>query len=180
MTVDPAIVLVLRAALALLFSLAAVHKARAPREFRAVLGAYRLLPAVLVGPAAIVLPAVEAALAAALATPRLGAAGLVGAAALLLVYAGAMAVNLARGRRDLDCGCLGFARRRPIGPGLVARNLVLAAAALGGAAAPGLRPLLWVDAVTVGAGTAALAALWVAAEGLHAHTPALARLRGTA
>ncbi len=177
---DPALVLVLRAALALLFALAAVHKARAPREFRAVLGAYRLLPAVLVGPAALALPAVEAALAAALALPAVEGAGLVGAAALLLLYAGAMAVNLARGRRDLDCGCLGPARRRPIGPGLVARNLVLAAAALGGAAAPGRRPLVWVDAITVGAGTAALAALWVAAERLSAHAPALARLRGTA
>ncbi len=177
---DPALVLLLRAALALLFSVAAVHKARALREFRAVVGAYRLLPAGLVAPAAIALPAVETAVATALCTPRLGGAGLLGAAALLLLYAGAMAVNLARGRRDLDCGCLGPARRRPIGPGLVARNLALAAAALGGAAAPGLRPLVWVDAVTVGAGTVALAALWVAAERLAAHAPALARLRGSA
>jgi hypothetical protein len=177
---DPAIVLVLRAALALLFFAAAVHKVRAPSEFRAVLGAYRLLPPALVGPAAVVLPAAEVAVATALSAPGLGATGLAGAAALLLVYAGAVAVNLVRGRRDLDCGCFGPARRQPIGPRLVARNVALAVAAAGGAAAPLPRPLVWLDAVTVGAATVALAALWIAAEGLHAHRPALARLRGTA
>ena len=33
------------------------------------------------------------------------------AAALLALYAGAIAINLIRGRRDIDCGCAGAARR---------------------------------------------------------------------
>ncbi|HLK13052.1 MAG TPA: MauE/DoxX family redox-associated membrane protein [Candidatus Binatia bacterium] len=177
---DPAIVLVLRGALALLFLIAAAHKARDPGRFRAVLADYRLLPARLVAPAAVALPAVEGTLAAALCAPGQRAPGLVGAAALLLLYAGAMAVNLARGRRDVDCGCMGPAAHRPIAPGLVARNVALAAAAVAGLVPTAPRPLVWVDAVTAAGGTAALAALWGAAGRLLANRPALARLRGTA
>ena len=46
---------------------------------------------------------------------------------LLALYAGAMAVNLARGRRDLDCGCAGPGVRRPVGEGLLIRNGALIA-----------------------------------------------------
>ena len=50
-------------------------------------------------------------------------------AILLLLFAAAMAVNLRRGRADIDCGCaLGLLKERISWP-LVARNLVLAAAA---------------------------------------------------
>ena len=45
-----------------------------------------------------------------MATPHAAAA----AALLLALYAGAIGVNLARGRRDIDCGCGGPASRQPI------------------------------------------------------------------
>ncbi len=45
--------------------------------------------------------------------------------ALLALYALAMAINLARGRRDLDCGC-GIVRKS-ISASMVVRNLLLAA-----------------------------------------------------
>ena len=45
---------------------------------------------------------------------------------------------------------------------------------LGGAAS---RPLVWVDALTIGGGIAMLAAAWIAVHRLLANAPALARLR---
>ena len=48
------------------------------------------------------------------------------AAGLLIVYAPGMGVNLARGRRDLDCGCGAAGNRRAIAAWMVWRNLILA------------------------------------------------------
>jgi hypothetical protein len=77
-----------------------------------------------------------------------------------------MAVNLRRGRRDVDCGCFGPARRRPISSTLVARNVALAAAALTVALPVQPRALIWIDAVTITAGVLLLALLYAAIDGL--------------
>ena len=146
--IDPAVDAALRAAFALLFLVAASHKLRDPGRFRTTLAEYRLLP------------------------------GPVAAAAVLAVYGAAIAVNLARGRRHIDCGCVGPAVRRPISGWLVARNAALAAAALAAVAPVRPRPLVWVDALTVMGATATLAALYASVDRLLAHAPALARLRG--
>ena len=171
---DPVLDFVLRATLALLFATAAWHKLRAPRAFAATLAEYRLLPAPLAPVAAALVVAAELAIVIALMVAR--RAGLAGAAALLLVYAAAVAINLLRGRRHIDCGCAGPAARRPISGWLVARNVALAAVALAGLAPVASRGLVWVDAFTVVAATTALAACWTAADRLLA----LARPRETA
>jgi hypothetical protein len=96
-----------------------------------VVGNYRLLPGALIRPVAMALPVVELALAACLLAVPFGtgglalAAGLCGAA-LLLVFALAMAINLRRGRGFIDCGCGHAALRQPLHGLLVLRNLVLA------------------------------------------------------
>jgi hypothetical protein len=71
-------------------------------------------------------------------------------AALLLVYAAAMAVNIVRGRTHIDCGCLGFGTSRAsLGWELVARNMLLAAVALAAAALPvAPRALGAIDAIS--------------------------------
>jgi peroxiredoxin len=56
-------------------------------------------------------------------TARLAAAGALG---LLALFTTAVVVNLARGRRP-DCHCFGQLHSTPVGPGVVARNGVLAA-----------------------------------------------------
>jgi hypothetical protein len=60
-------------------------------------------------------------------TPLRSTAG-VAAACLLLLYAGAMAVNLLRGRSRLDCGC--GSEPEPVSWFLVLRNVVFAGAAM--------------------------------------------------
>jgi hypothetical protein len=163
---DPAIDLTLRAVLGLLFIVATVHKLRDPRTFAATLADYRLLPVRLAGVASAALVGAELAVAAALALHR--RAGLAGAAALLVLYAGAMAINLARGRRHIDCGCAGPAARRSISGRLVVRNLALAGIALVALAPVAPRALLWVDGMTIAAATVALAACWSAMDRLLA------------
>ena len=177
---DPVIDATLRTALALLFFVAAGHKLRDLGRFRATLAEYRLVPAGLVPLAAALVVGAEAAAAGALLVPGARAAGLVSAASLLVVYGAAVAINLARGRRDIDCGCAGPALRRPISGALVGRNAALAALALAGLVPVHPRALLWVDALTVAGATAALAAFYASLDRMIVFAPGLARLRGDA
>lgn len=175
---DPVLAVVLRGALALLFVVAALHKLRDRHAFRATLDAYALLPSGLTAPLARAVPLVELTAAILIVAPRAATAGAVLAVLLLSVYALAMGVNLLRGRRDLDCGCMGPGARSPVGPGLVVRNLVLIAAALVAGFAPlHARALVWVDFVTVPLAVAVLAALYAAVERVLALAPTVASLR---
>jgi Methylamine utilisation protein MauE len=122
---------------ALLFARAAVFKLRDVEAFADTLAAYRILPIDLVEPVARILPALEAACALALLAPWTRSAGEFAAAGLLTVFALAMAVNLMRGRRDIDCGCGDPSRRQPLAWSLVTRNLTFAAALVACAFAPG-------------------------------------------
>jgi len=177
---DPVVDVVVRSALTLLFAAAAVHKLRDRARFRATLAAYRLGPERLAGFASGAVVVAELAVAAGLVSSRARTPALAGAGLLLLAYAAAIAVNLWRGRRDIDCGCLGAAGRETLTWWLVGRNLVLVGVALTARVAVEPRPLVWVDAVTTG-GIVAVAALgWLALDGLLANGPAVARARGLA
>lgn len=175
---DPVLAVVLRGALALLFVVAALHKLRDRDAFRATLDAYALLPSALTAPLARAVPLVELVAALLLVVPRAAAIGASIAVLLLSVYALAMGVNLLRGRRDLECGCMGPGARSPIGPELLVRNLFLIVAALVAGFAPiHARALVWVDFVTVPLAVAVLAALYAAVERVLALAPTVAALR---
>jgi hypothetical protein len=177
---DPAVDAIVRFGLALLFGAAAAHKLRDLVAFRAILDDYRVLPAALVPAAALVVVAAEVATALLVVAPGGRALGALAAAALLALYAAAIAANLARGRRDIDCGCGGPGGRRTLGAGLVVRNVVLAAIALATRVPPRARELAWTDVVTIAGGVAVLAATYAAADALAANRPAMARARGVA
>jgi len=166
--IDPVPQLVLRAALAVLFAAAAVHKLRDVDGFRRALEGYELLPPLWAVPAGGILVAVELGIAVGLWMPRVQAAAGIAAAGLLLLYAAAIAVNLLRGRRDIECGCFGPARRRPISAALVVRNIILAGAALASGLPAEPRPLRWMDAITVAAAVLTIVFLYAAVDGLLA------------
>ncbi len=168
LAVDPALQLVVRAALSLLFAWAALHKLRDVAGFAAALAGYELVPPAWTVPAGVFLIAAEVGVASGVWLPRVAPVAALGAAGLLALYAGAIGVNLVRGRRDIDCGCAGPARRQPISGGLLVRNGALAVAALVGALPAAPRALLWVDGVTIVAAVAVLACLYAAAGGLLA------------
>lgn len=125
LSADPVWVHGAAALLALLLVHAGLVKLRAVAWFRGVVADYRLLPQRLELPAAIGLPLLELLAGVALLLPvSRGPAALL-AAVLFGAYALAMAVNLRRGRRDVDCGCGGRDAVMPLSWWLVARNGVL-------------------------------------------------------
>lgn len=147
MSFDPMVHHVLALAGALLFATAAWHKLRAPAAFGAALSAHRLLPARLVRPFAQWLPLLELALAGLLLVPATAPVAAIPASLLMVLYGAVIAINLLRGRRDLDCGCGGPGGERPLSWGLVVRNLALASG-LGALVLPvSARPLGSLDAV---------------------------------
>jgi len=174
---DPVVDGMLRSALSLLFLVAATHKLRAPATFRAQLGDYQIVPpgAAAATAAAVVAAELTTGSALLLASVRSLAAG--AALGLLCGYSAAIALNLARGRRDIDCGCSGPALRQPLSPWLLARNAVLIGVAAAGLAPLRARTLFWVDSVSVLGGVSVLAALYAASNRMLVHGPALVRLR---
>ncbi|GEN98526.1 hypothetical protein NSE01_03590 [Novosphingobium sediminis] len=110
----------------LVFLQAAHAKLRHRELLAGVIANYRLLPAALVAPAALLLAPAELVIAIGL---LLGGNMLAAGAAimLLLIFAAAMGVNIARGRREIDCGCGRSQLRQPLSWLLVTRNIVLAA-----------------------------------------------------
>lgn len=133
MVVDSLVLLVVSLGLGGLFLLSGAKKLADLAGFRATIDNYHLLPDALSPVAALLLPFAElGAGAVALAgLLRQDLPGLLPAALLLFLYAGAMGVNVARGRTHVDCGCLGFgASRSTIGWSLVLRNMFLGALAL--------------------------------------------------
>ena len=176
LAIDPALQLTLRAALSLLFVWAASHKLADRAGFRSTLAEYELLRARWLEAVAVLLMSAEVGVATALWFPTVAAIGALAAGGLLVLYAGAIAINLRRGRRHIDCGCTGAAGRQPLSGWLVARNGLLVCTALAAALPAGGRALTWVDDLTVVAGVAALALLYAAADGLLAAAPTTAAL----
>jgi hypothetical protein len=111
----------------LVFLFAAIGKLRHRDLLPGVIANYRLLPDVLVKPVALVLPVAELLVAAGLLLGNQPAAPLA-AMALLLVFAAAMAINIRRGRRHIDCGCGHAGLRQDLGWAMVGRNLIMALA----------------------------------------------------
>ena len=175
---DPALHAVLRLSLALLLLGASLHKIRDFAGFRAALDGYRLLPAGWTGAAAALLLLSESGIGTALLLPGSRTTPALAAALLLGLYSAAIAVNLARGRREIDCGCGGPGSRRPLSEALIARNAALIAVAAACALPPMDRPLIGLDALTIVGGAVLLALLYAALDAVVANGPRLRELRG--
>jgi hypothetical protein len=177
--IDPAIGALLAGALALLFMSAAFNKLRSLQRFAEAFRAYRLLPEA-VARLSWLVPALELMAGVGLLARRSRAGASAAGAVLLLAYAAAIAINLWRGRRDLACGCGGPHERRPIAAWMLWRNLLLAGL-LGALLLPWInRPMAAADAITIGAGIAVAALLYMSLDRLLAQiTPRTALLRGS-
>lgn len=153
--------------IAFLFVSAGIQKLRDLNHFSGIVVAYRLLPQTLARQVAWLIPCLELAVAMLL----LGWSGQQPAAALpaatlLILYASGLAINLARGRRDLDCGCVSARGRRPIAAWMVWRNLLLALA-LGISALPwSPRALSGADLMILACAVTVTATLYAAVDRL--------------
>jgi hypothetical protein len=174
-TLDPALAWTVRLVAACLLATAARAKLEALEPFAGVVRNYKLLPAPLARPVAYLIPPLELLIATTLVVVPSSVAALWAAAALLLGFAAAMAINLIRGRADIDCGCFIGLMRRPLAWGLVARNLLLAVALLAVACTPpASRVLVWLDLVTIAAGCASLLLIWAITGRLFGAAPGTA------
>jgi hypothetical protein len=135
----------------LLFASASFGKFRGWHDFKGVLGAYELLPSFFVPAAAGAIVVAESVTAVALLAGWNTFVSSVLAAALLTVFAVAMSINLARGRRSIDCGCFRSVKQ-PLEWRLVVRNVGLAVAILGSSvfAMPIQEPQRWLQAMPAG------------------------------
>jgi len=168
-TIDPVPAAIMTLSLAALWLAAGLHKLADLKAFERSLEAYDIAPRAMLPLLGRLLPALELALAAGLliarARPVAGAVG----ALLLTGYGAAIVFNLRRGRRDLDCGCMGFGARSQISPALVWRNAIAAVASLSAGLLPRTERLSgWMDAWTIVAGVVVIALLYLAMEGLRA------------
>ncbi|MCF6275117.1 MAG: hypothetical protein L3J05_05075 [Robiginitomaculum sp.] len=128
MVFDPFISMFIRAGFALLFVLTAVHKLRDMGAFKTVMSGYKIAPQKLVPLLGFSLPTIELSIAVLLIAYPLP--GILGAGALLGLYALLMAFNIARGHVHIDCGCFWGSANAEFSSltwGQVMRNVVLVA-----------------------------------------------------
>ena len=126
---EPVIHWVISLSLAMLWSAAAWHKLQDRAGFTRALLAYELLSPSLSRLAGQLLPLLEALIAVCLLVPASRAPAALLSATLLVTYGMAMAVNLMRGKADIDCGCAGSAAQL-ISWWLVLRNVIVCCASL--------------------------------------------------
>jgi hypothetical protein len=164
--IDPVIELTFRVGLALLFAAAACHKMSDRARFGAALRAYGLLPLWLASLVARLLPLVEAFIAIGLLHPLTRRAATFGAISTLVLYTGAIAANLLRGRREIDCGCFASSARAPLSGWLLARNAILIGTAIALVMPLRARALTWIDVMTTLTALVTLSLLWAATQRL--------------
>jgi len=174
---DPVLARILTSAVSLVLPVGAYQKLRQWEIFRAALANYGLLPDALVAPTALSLPVLELIAGIALLADPFRAAGSALSVAVLLAVTGAVAINVSRGRVDIDCGCGGLEGRQRLSWGLVARNAALMLAAAIGAQGGAARELHWIDYGTIAFGTIALYGLYACTSQLLANRPGLYELR---
>lgn len=167
---DPLASITLSTAMSVLLSMTALHKFTDRQAFAWVLATYQLVPRRLQPAFATLIPLAEASAAVLLlldASRRLGATL---ATLLLVAFTLAMAVNLVRGRRDLDCGCgLSFdGRSESLSEALLARNAVLICAMGAVSFSVATRPAIAVDHFNGVLGGVLLALLFATAARLLA------------
>lgn len=172
--IDPILIHVSAASLAGIFLLGSLEKLRNFIGFQGVVSDYALLPMGLIVPFAAVFVTAEIAAGILLLIPATRPMGAVVAELLLLTGTLGMAINLLRGRRDIDCGCGGYTDK----PGgltwwLVARNGLLLGLALPALLANQAvaRMLAWTDGLTfVGATLAVLGLYFSLNQLIDSHT----------
>lgn len=163
---DPVFDIAIRGALTTLLLVAAWHKLRDPIGFWQAVSGYQLLREKLEQPVARLIPLMEIALAFSFVVFPASPLPIVAAMALWLLYGSAIAVNLLRGRTELDCGCGGIGADQTIHWGLVLRNGVLTLVT-GFLLFPRMtRELVWFDYAAAGFACLLLLLIYATAEHL--------------
>lgn len=167
--IDPLYGLTARIFLGLFFLVAALHKVRGRQAFEAALRGYAFLPAALLRPAALLLLASEVLVGTLLMLPGSPVVAGLAATALLALYFSAIAANLVRRRRHIDCGCSFDGKTSMISGWHLVRIGTLAALALLPLAGVSSRILNGFDMLNLGGAVVVLAVLYAATDALLAN-----------
>lgn len=178
--VDPLFWQVARWLLFGVFAAALWHKLRARESFTVVVDDYRLLPRKVAPIAAVTVMGLEALVLAGLCFVVTARPAAILAIVLLGIYASAIGINLIRGRRDIDCGCMGPAGgsqdRHRLSPWLLVRNIALIALGAVVMLPTSGRELFWLDTAGIGAGAALALLIYFTSDQLLANRPLLDRM----
>lgn len=174
--IDPVAIWIAALSLAIIFVASAALKLADLGQFRGAVVNYRILPEAIAGAVAPMIPVAELAGAVGILLPETHAMAAALMVAMLIAFTAAIAANLIRGRRHVDCGCFGAALRQELSWWLVARNAALAILAIVAADGGDGRVLARFDIVTIGFGAASIVLLYSAANYLLANAPAMRAL----
>lgn len=178
MGIDPVVMIALSLMLSFVVVDAGLHKLRNPLHYAAVIDDYRVLPRGSGSVAVWIAGAVEMGAGIAILLPSLNRAGLALTGLLLMVYFAVMALNLLRGRREIDCGCGAPERAQDLSAGLLVRNAALALAALmSSVAQPLARGIGWFDWLVAIAAALAAILIYLSASLLLSNNHLLVRLK---
>lgn len=143
--------LAVRTVVGMVFVLGGLTKLCHWRELRGIVRGYRLLPTAAVPMVVVLLPPLELLVGASLVLSVAVPWTIAAAASLLLVFAAAMAINLRRGRVDIDCGCFRAALRQRLDWRRVWLNCFCAILLLGSSAVDFVFDArLWLSALPAG------------------------------
>ncbi|MDO8432231.1 MAG: MauE/DoxX family redox-associated membrane protein [Candidatus Binatus sp.] len=174
--IDPTIDWTISVALALIFVASAVMKLIDLNEFHGAVENYRIVPEQISGLVAGAVPIAEIAGAIGLMLPATHRSAAMLLSMLLIVFTASIAINLLRGRRNIDCGCFGPALRQQLSWWLPARNAAMIAMLAIVMLPATERPLAPLDIATIAFAAATLAVLYSAANYLVANAPHLRAL----
>ncbi|MEX2495220.1 MAG: MauE/DoxX family redox-associated membrane protein [Woeseia sp.] len=176
---DPLYWHVVRYLVATVFAVACAHKLSSISAFEAVVKDYELLPPTMAPLAARLIILFEISVVTGLASGLWLPWAATLAMLLLALYGAGIGINLARGRRDIDCGCFGPAggakKGNTLSGWLLLRNLSLIALTTLLFVSVADRSLTWLDLLTIAAATGAGFAAWSAADQLMANPSRLQR-----
>lgn len=177
MTIDPAISELASFALAAIFAASGAMKLADLDQFESAIANYRLIPHAIETPVSLIIPVLEFTSAAAVLVPVTRMAGAAGVLGLLAIFSGAVAINLARGRSNIDCGCFGPALRQELSAWMLLRNAALAMLALAALLPESARAFIWLDWVTIMLGATAAVAIYFSANYAMANEPVTRALK---
>jgi len=164
------------AAAAAIFAASGALKFYDVESFRGAVTNYRLIPEWMATPFAWIAPVIECAAALGLLLRPIRASAALVLIVLLTIFTGAIAINLARGRTDIDCGCFGPALRQRLSAWLLLRNGALFALLALALAPTVARAMNLLDFATVAMAAATIVVLYAAANYLIANAPGLRAL----
>jgi uncharacterized membrane protein len=174
--IDPVVGWMAAAAAAAIFAASGALKFYDVESFRGAVTNYRLIPEWMATPFAWIAPVIECAAALGLLLSPIRASAALALIVMLAVFTGAIAINLARGRTDIDCGCFGPALRQRLSGWLLLRNGALFALLGLALMPPGARAMDVLDFATVAMAAATIVVLYTAANYLIANAPGLRAL----